>query len=193
MAHCGSVIYPAFLMRPITHQERRVLCIKPDAEVYVSDEDPDSMPTYNCLGSVLGVRWMLKPAPWSGDTPIGFLKRVGLRPHHTKAPEKQIALYRGQNLSRWHVAKHIGFDWWESKCHEGQRIVHRLDCFLDEGYGTAESFWEFDASEEANRKLTQALLEDAEGYFEGSAEERRMKAQAYVREMEHVFDSKPPA
>ncbi len=53
-------------------------------------------------------------------------------------------MYRGTSLGLWHVAKHIGGGWYQSKFGEGLRIVHRLECFLDDGYGPVEGFWEFD-------------------------------------------------
>lgn len=181
-------------MKPITQREREILRIKPDAEVYVTDEHPDSLPTYNCAGSVLELRWKFTPEMGKDATAIDFLLRIGLRPQDPAALEKKIAVYRGKNLGLWHVAKHIGCGWYESKCREGLRIVHRADCFLDDddGYGAVESFWEFDG-EEAKSKLEQALLEDLESRCGGSAAEKRAKAQAWRREIQQVFDSKPPA
>lgn len=179
-------------MKPISQREREILRIKPDAEVYVTDEHPDSLPTYNCAGSVLQLRWKFTPEMGKDATAIDYLLRLGLRRQDPAALDRKIAVYRGESLWLWHVAKHIGGGWYESKCHEGLRIVHRADCFLDDGYGAVESFWEFDG-EEAKRKLEQALLEDLESRCGGSAEEKQVKAQAWRREIGQVFDAKPPA
>lgn len=181
------------MMRPIEPEERERLGIKPGAEVYVTDDDPKSLDQYNCLASVRGRRRMFMPAT-SETTVTDLLRRVGLRPQDPTAAEKQIAVYKEKDVWYWHVAKHIGEGWYESKCFDGLRIVHRPDCFLDEGYGPVESYWEVDG-EDAHLKLEQALWDAVFELCSGSDEVRWLKALAWMRELElaPVVDSKPPA
>ena len=99
---------------------------------------------YNSVGSVLGLRWPFTIEMGRDATAIDFLLPLGFRPQDPAAFDKKIAVYRGTSLGLWHVAKHIGGGWYQSKFGEGLRIVHRLECFLDDGYGPVEGFWEFD-------------------------------------------------
>lgn len=134
------------MIRSITTAERAALCIKPDAIVFVTDDDPERLPLYNCFGSVLYLAVKIGPMMGTDLSAIDLLRRYGFRPRGPIGDtEGGVALYRGSSLTKWHVANHLGFGWYESKCYEGLRIVHRSDAFTkdEEGYGEVESCWEF--------------------------------------------------
>lgn len=146
-------------IRPIDSLNRTKLKIAPSGTVFITDDVDPNLGDYNCLGFVLGIRHFFR-IDSDRDTPRTLLKRIGFR---EVGPNGKVVLYRQDDRHGWHVAKRLGGDWFESKCAEGPRIVHHLDSFTDDGWGKADSYWEFDGSEFAIHKLKVAIWEDTGG------------------------------
>lgn len=114
---------------------------------FIGDEDS----TYNCLGFALGRRYDFGLPPEYVYDVVALLKNLGCDRRPKLAPtEKGLALFNPHDPSKWHVAKHLLGDWYESKdCHR-KRFVHRLDA-LRAKYGGVDSFWVVLESEEARK------------------------------------------
>lgn len=158
------------MARSVTPQERIDLKLAADAVAFVTDDNKLRLDLYNCLGFAFGLQhrieiilskdFQLTPEKAITVSAPALLSRWGFRERDSlSATEKGVALFNPYTAG-WHVAKHLRDGWYESKCNDGLRIVHRLGDFTGEGYGPPVGFWEFDGTDVAVGKLKVALWEE---------------------------------
>jgi hypothetical protein len=138
------------------------------AEVAVTDDA--RLNGYNCFGFAVGLRWPLKPPQADSNGLMDYGNNAGpeylTRWGYTRVDEPSdtpgmVALFQRVDVEPWHVAKHLRDGWYESKCGEGLRIVHRL-WDIARLYGEIHSYWVRDESAAGLKARDEAKEEEME-------------------------------
>jgi hypothetical protein len=141
--------------RELSEEER--VTYKVTGPIIVTDDDPEWLAAYNCLGFAVGVYaflgWPVSMSAAEHLKSLGFHRR-----DEAHAPETVLALYG--EWPNWHVAKRLRGGLYESKCGDKLRIIHLLHD-VERAYGQFNSLWVMGESSDDLRGREDVLRAEA--------------------------------